>query len=88
MTCETAGDSKAAYHLRFAADELQGALSAWSLPVRMREAADTLEEATKRYFAVRDSGAGDREILAHPDHHDWRPVNLRYVADRFEEEDA
>lgn len=44
-----------------------------TLPDRMRFAADVLEKATRAYFASR----GVPEFV---DHHDWRPVNLRYVA--------
>jgi hypothetical protein len=51
-----------------------------SLPEQMREAADVLEAATQRYF----QGRGDPD----PALHDWRPANLRYVADQFEQEDG
>jgi hypothetical protein len=52
------------------------------LPQRMREAADTLVEATKRYhnYGV-DRGEVDPELQ------DWRPANLRYIADEFEKEE-
>jgi len=48
------------------------------LPVRMRLAADVLEQTTTRYH-----GTG-----AESSHVDWRPVNLRYVADDWERADA
>ena len=53
-----------------------------TLPERMREAADTLEEATKRYFSD-----GVRKIAIEPEYADWRPINLRYCAETFETED-
>lgn len=49
-----------------------------TLPDRMRYAADVLEEATRAYFAAR----GVPEPV---DHHDWRPVKLRYIADQMEQ---
>lgn len=59
---------------------VDGAKDASTLPQRMREAADTLVEATERY---RPGGTDAPD----PELHDWRPANLRYVADQFEEED-
>ena len=53
------------------------------LPARMREAADVLVEVTRRYH---EYGVIRGEV--DPEHMDWRPVNLRYVADQFEAEDA
>lgn len=58
--------------------------AASTLPERMRQAADILEEASARYDRLRNKGAkrpGDYELV------DWRPANLRYVAGQFEHED-
>jgi hypothetical protein len=50
------------------------------LPIRMREAADTLEEATRRYSELHRTV--DAQSV------DWRPSNLRSVAGVFEREDV
>lgn len=55
---------------------------------RARDAADTLEDMTRRYFRE-TTGKDFRETTGKgPEFVDWRPVNLRDVADQFEQEDA
>jgi hypothetical protein len=55
-----------------------------SLSQRAREAADTLVEMTKHYYG--QGHKDQRGIVIDPELHDWRPANLRYVADQIDAE--
>jgi hypothetical protein len=54
------------------------AFNSLPLPSRMKNAANVLEDASRRHY---------KEMVAKVDEIDWRPANLRYVADGWEFED-